>query len=138
MAEKTNELDSKVKRLFIFKIHQRRIPDGTYPKVRKICVSMTQDEFEDYQVRRELIHEGIRAIELNPSEVVWYESPPIDKDTEQALRELIGLADDAFLIACYPHSYQHRHYKEIALKGVKYLYTNFVNATKYAKSMAGT
>lgn len=88
---------------------------------------MTQEQFEDHHAKRDSVHEGIRALGLNPAEVVWFESPQVSEKTEQAFKELIGADPDAQLIAYYPHSFHHRNYKEAVLNGVKYLYMGFQN-----------
>lgn len=123
---------------FDFMVNQKRLSDGSVPEARKISVAMTQEQFEDHQTKRDLVHEGIRAIGLNPAEVAWFESPLIDEATERTFKELIGAAPDAQLIAYYPHSFHHRHYKEAILNGVKYLYMGFQNGhfIKFAQSVS--
>lgn len=125
-------------KVFDFKINQQRHPDGSVPEAQMISVAMTQEQFEDHQTKRDFVHDGIRAIGLNPAEVVWFESPPIDEVTERAFKEHIGAAPDAQLIAYYPHSVHHRHYKEATLNGVKYLYMSFQNGhfIKFAQSVS--
>lgn len=125
-------------RMFDFKVNQRRRSDGSVPEARTIRLVMTQEQFEDHHTKLDHVHEGIRAIGLNPADVVWFEYPPIDKATERAFKELIGAAPDSQLIAYYPHSVNHRHYKEATLNGEKYLYMSFQNGhfIKFAKSVA--
>lgn len=125
-------------KVFDFKINQQRHPDGSVPEAQMISVAMTQEQFEDHQAKRDFVHDGIRAIGLNPAEVVWFESPPIDEVTERAFKEHIGAAPDAQLIAYYPHSVHHRHYKEATLNGVKFLYMSFQNGhfIKFAQSVS--
>ena len=135
LVERNLLQDTKV---FDFKINQQRHPDGSVPEGQMISVAMTQEQFEDHQTKRDFVHDGIRAIGLNPAEVVWFESPPIDEVTERAFKEHIGAAPDAQLIAYYPHSVHHRHYKEATLNGVKYLYMSFQNGhfIKFAQSVS--
>lgn len=125
-------------KLFDFEVNQKPHSDGSAPKPRKISVAMTQEQFEDHHTKLDYVHEGIRAIGLNPAEVAWFESPPIDEATERAFKEFIGAAPDAQLIAYYPHSFHHRHYKEAILNGVKYLYMGFQNGhfIKFAQSVS--
>ena len=123
---------------FDFKVSQKPHSDGTVPEDQKISVEMTQEQFEDHQAKLDFVHEGIRAIGLNPAEVHWFESPLIDEATELAFKELIGAAPEAQLIAYYPHSFHHRYYKEACLNGVKYLYMGFQNGhfIKFAQSVS--
>lgn len=125
-------------KVFDFKVNQQRHPDGSVPEAQMISVAMTQEQFEDHQTQRDFVHDGIRAIGLHPAEVVWFESPPIDEVTVRAFKEHIGAAPDAQLIAYYPHSVHHRHYKEAILNGVKYLYMGFQNGhfIKFAQSIS--
>lgn len=122
---------------FLFKVNQKRLKDGTVPADRTINVAMTQEQFESHQEKRDLVHQGIRAIGLDPRETVWFESPHVDKTTEHAFKELIGADSNAHLILYYPHSFHHRHYKEAVLNGVKYLYMGFQNGylIKFAQSV---
>lgn len=125
-------------KVFEFKVNRKRQSDGSVPEPRKICVAMTKKQFEDHHTKLGLVHEGIRGIGLNPAEVAWFESPPMDEVTERAFKELIGAAPDAQLIAYYPHSWNHQYYKEAILNGVKYLYMSFQNGhfIKFAQSVS--
>ena len=103
-------------------------------------VHLTQEEFEDHQVRRAAIHACIAGRGLNPGEVVWHESPQVEPGLEARLRELIACEADAQLIHYYPHGRHHLHYKMVDVDGVRYRYMAFQNGhfIKCAPEMAQT
>jgi len=125
---------------FDYVVNQKALADGTRLPAHRITISMTQEAFEDYQTQKEMVHQGIRSIGLNPAEVDWNESPPIDEKFELAFKLHIGAAPDAQLIHYYPHSFHHRHYKDALLDGVKYVYMGFANGNfiKFAQATSLT
>lgn len=91
-----------------------------------LTLEMTQSEFEDYQFLKTQIHDALPGLGIPQDEdVSWYENPPVTKSFSKKLLDAICAGKNAQLIGYYPHSHQHRTYKDIVVDGVGYKYMAF-------------
>ena len=91
-----------------------------------ITLHMTQEEFEDYQLMKDMVHAAIAEIGWKQSEVCdWHEAPEYPSSLFDNLRAAIGCKDDAVLIPYYQHSFNHRHYRSIRVAGQNIVYQLF-------------
>ena len=92
----------------------------------RFSLTISQSEFEDYQVLKQHVHKALSALGLWPAEKpYWHEAPVVAPGTVEKLRSAIGASSEAQLIAAYPHSFRHQTYKHIIVDDVAYRWESF-------------
>lgn len=105
-----------------------------------ITLSLTQEQFEDYQYLKANVHEKLASIGINDDEdVYWREDPPVADGFIEKLRDAIGAQAEVQFLAYYAHSFHHRTYKEVLIDGVRYRWMSFSSDhfVKFAPALAG-
>lgn len=102
------------------------VADGT-KRDDTLVLRMTQNEFEDYQYRKGALHKAMAAQGIDPKNAVWHEDPEVSEVFEARLMSAIGVGSDCALIAHYPSSYQHNHYREVVVDGKRVRWMPFQN-----------
>lgn len=83
----------------------------------ELVIRMTQAQFEDYQYRKNALYAEMTARGIDRKHAVWHEDPVVDPAFESRLLEAVGAGVECMLIAHYPSSCQHSHYKEVVVDG---------------------
>lgn len=91
-----------------------------------IRLELTRAEFEDYQGVRNKVRHAIREAGHDLQRVCsWTEAPEYDPELVLQFRTSIGCPDTTQLIAYYPHSIDHRHYKRTVIGAHEFTYQSF-------------
>jgi hypothetical protein len=111
-----------------FRFEYRRKPseclDGS-PIEGEFSLCMTQDDFEDYQTQKGLVHQHLESLGLSKDEsggksIYWFESPSCDDALLEKLKSAFNAKVDSQLIPKYAHSWHYRHYRSVIVDSVMY------------------
>jgi hypothetical protein len=108
-------MNSQIK-TFVFAYKRKNDVRTTKDQKNTIELHLTQDQFEDYQFLKDAIHAELERVGVSKDEdVYWYQDPVVSEQTLLNLRNAVGAGVDAQLIAYYPHSFNHRHYRTVRI-----------------------
>lgn len=92
----------------------------------RFSITISQSQFEDYQVLKQHVHKALTDLGLWQAEKpCWHEAPVVAPSTVEKLRAAIGASSEAQFIAAYAHSSHHQTYKKITVDGVAYRWESF-------------
>lgn len=109
---------------FRFRIIQKPVP-GQQRVEADLELRMTQEQFEDHQIRRAMVKTGISQMGLDVNATIYYQNPPYTEDELNKLRDAFGGDESHQLSARYAHSGHFVNYHLAVVDGKAYRYMGF-------------